>query len=58
MHCMYCGMQKGTSQAKVTSNSEKFKPVALALAAIKLCLSEGISQILSQSVSQSLENSV
>ena len=51
-HCTYCGMLKGTSWAKVTSNSEKLKPVALAV--IKLCLSEGISQLLSQS----LENSI
>ena len=36
----------------MTSNSEKFKPVALAV--IELCLSEGISQ----SVTQSVENSV
>ena len=39
---MYCGMPKGTSQAKATSNSEKIKPVALVI--IELCLSEGISQ--------------
>ena len=53
MHCMYCSsMPKGSSQAEVTSNSEKIKPIALAV--IALCLSEGISQ----SVSQSLENSV
>ena len=50
MHCMYCGMPKGTSQDTVTSNSEKIKPVALAV--IKLLLSEGISQSGSQSVSQ------
>ena len=47
MHCMYCGMPKGTSQAEVTSNSEKIKPVAFAI--IELHLSEGISLI--QSVS-------
>jgi len=41
MHCMYCGMPKGTSRAEATSNSEKIKPVALAI--IKLRLSEGIS---------------
>ena len=33
---------KGTSRAKATSNSEKIKPVALAI--IELHLSEGISQ--------------
>ena len=34
-------MPKGTSQAKGTLNSEKIKPVALAV--IKLCLTEGIN---------------
>ena len=39
--------QKGTSRTEVTSNSEKIKPVALAV--IKLCLSEAsVSQLLSQ----------
>jgi len=36
-----CGWQKGTSQDEVTLNSEEIKPVAVAI--IKLCLSEGIS---------------
>ena len=49
-------MPKGTCQAEAMSNSEKIKPVALAV--IKLCLSEDISQLLSQLLSQSLENSV
>ena len=31
MHCMYSGMPKGTSRAEATSNSEKIKPVALAI---------------------------
>ena len=53
---MYCGMPKGTSRAEAMSNSEKIKLVALAV--IELCLSEGISQLLSQSVTQSVENSV
>ena len=53
MHCMYCGMPKGTSWAEETPNSEKLKPVALAV--IELCLSEGISQSVTQS---SVENSV
>ena len=44
---------KDTCQAEVTLNSEKIKPVALAV--IELCLSEGIQH---QSVSQSVENSV
>ena len=43
---MYCGMQKGTSWAEATSNNEKIKPVVLAI--IKLCLSEGISQLVTQ----------
>ena len=40
MHCMYCGMPKGMSRDEATSNSEKIKPIALAV--IKLCLPEGI----------------
>jgi len=56
MHCMYSGMAKGTSQAEVTSNSEKIKPVALAI--VELHESEGIRQAVSQLVSQSVENSV
>ena len=52
MHCMYCSMPKDTSWAKVTSNSEKIKPVALSI--IKLRLSEGISQ----TDTYSLEDSV
>ena len=47
LYVLYCGMPKGTCPAEVTSNSE-----ALALAAIELCLSEGISQLLSQSVTK------
>ena len=42
-----CSMPKGTSQAEAMSNSEKIKPVALAV--IKLCLTEGISEAVSQS---------
>jgi len=45
-------MLKGTSWAEAKSNSEKIKPVALAV--IELCLTEGISQ----SGSQSEKNSV
>ena len=52
MHCTYFGMPKGTSRAEATSNSEKIKPIALAV--IELCLTEGISQV----ISQSEENSV
>ena len=40
------GMPKFTSRAKTMSNSEKIKPVALAI--IELCLSEGIRQSVSQ----------
>ena len=56
MHCMYCGMPKGTSRAEATSNGEKIKPVALAV--IELRLSEGISQLLTHLLTQSVENSV
>jgi len=42
MHWMYYGMGKGTSQAEATSNSEKIKPVALAI--VELRESEGIRQ--------------
>ena len=42
-------MTKGTCPAEATSDSEKIKPVALAI--IELRLSEGISQLLSQSFS-------
>ena len=55
MHCMYCGMPKGSSRAKATSNSEKIKPVTLAdIKLIELDLFEGISQ----SGNQSVENFV
>ena len=40
---------KGTSRAEVTLNSEKIKPVAIAV--IELRLTEGISQAVSQAVS-------
>ena len=46
-------MRKGTSRAEAMSNSEKIKPVALAV--IELHLSEGISQLLTQSVENSVE---
>jgi len=39
-------MPKGTSQAEATSNSEKIKVLVLAI--IELCLTEGISQSVSQ----------
>jgi len=47
-------MPKGTSLAETTSNSKGIKPVALAV--VKLYLSEGISQSLTQSVEISLNN--
>ena len=50
MHCTYCGMPKGTSQEEATSNSEKIKPIALAV--IESGLSEGISQSVTYSVSR------
>jgi len=46
MHCTYCGLPKGISQAKAMPNSEIIKLIALAI--IKLCLSEGISRAVSQ----------
>ena len=45
-------MPKGTSWVEATSNSEKTKPIALAV--IELRLFEGISQLLSQSVDDSV----
>ena len=43
-------MPKGTCRAEAMLNSEKIKPVALAV--IESCLSEGSSQSVSLSVSQ------
>jgi len=45
---MYSGMAKGTSQAKATLNSEKIKPLALAI--VELHKSEGIRQAGRQAV--------
>jgi len=45
MYCIYSGMAKGTSWAEATSNSEKVKPIALAI--IELRESEGIRQAVS-----------
>ena len=42
MHCTYCGIPKGTSWDEAMSNSEKIKPIALAI--IELRLPEGIRQ--------------
>ena len=46
---MYCGMPKGMSQDEAMSNSEKIKPIALAI--IELHLPEG-RQAGRQAVSQ------
>jgi len=45
MHCMYSSVAKGTSLAEATLNSEKIKPVTLAI--VELRKSEGISQAVS-----------
>ena len=47
-------MPKGASRANAMLNIEKIKPISLAV--IKLRLSEGISQLLSQSVENSVIN--
>jgi len=49
MDCMYSSMAKGTSWVGVMSNSEKIKPIALAI--VDLCKSEGIRQVGRQAVS-------
>ena len=46
MQSTYCGMPKGTCQPEVTFNSEKMKPVALAV--IELYLSEVSQQKIPQ----------
>jgi len=46
---MYSGMARDTSWAEATLNSEKIKPVALAI--VELCESEGIRQAGRQAVS-------
>ena len=51
-------MPKGSSWAEATSSSEKITPVYKALAVFNLRLPEGISQLLTQSFTQSVENSV
>jgi len=43
---MYSSMAKGNARAEATSNSEKIKPVALAI--VELRESEGIRQLVSQ----------
>jgi len=55
-HLNYCGWWKGISTDEATFNSEEIKPVAIAI--IKLHVSEGISRSVSQSVSQSASQPV
>jgi len=43
MHYMYSGMAKGTSWAKAMSNSEKIKPVTLAIVELRESESVGRS---------------
>jgi len=49
---MYSGMAKDTSWAEATSSSTKINPVALAI--VELHESEGNSELVSSSVSQSV----
>jgi len=49
---MYSSIAKDTSRAEMTSNSEKIKPIVLAIISLKAA-----SQSASQLVSQSVENS-
>jgi len=50
---MYSDMAKGTSRVEATLNSEKIKPVALAI--VELRESESIRQLVSQSVENSIK---
>ena len=54
MHCMYCGMPKGTSRDETALNSEKIMSYEkiIFLVIIELRLSEDISYSVSQSVSR------
>jgi len=45
MHCSNCEWQKGTSRAEATSNSEKNKPVALAIVGMKASGSQLVRQL-------------
>ena len=56
VHCMYCGMPKGMFWDEATSNSEKIKPISLAV--IELCLLESIRQTGRQAGRQLVENSI
>jgi len=50
---MYSGMKKGSSRVEATSNSEKIRPIALAI--VELRKSESIRQAFSQSVENSVK---
>jgi len=43
MHCIYSGMEKGTSQAEAMSNSKKIKPVALSYVSLKASGRQAVS---------------
>jgi len=45
---IFISAPKGTSKDEATLNSKKIKPIALTV--IELCLSEGIRQLVSQSL--------
>ena len=53
-------MPKGTSRAKVMLNTEKIKPIALAVLKLHLSedISQSVSQLLGQLLGQSVENSI
>ena len=50
LYCTYCGMPKDTSRVEAMLNSEKVKPIDLAV--FELHLSEGISQSVGWSVNK------
>jgi len=52
MHCMYSSMAKGTYPAKAMLNSKKKSVKFIALAIVELHKSEGIRQLVSQSVTR------
>ena len=56
MHCIYCSIPKGTAWAETMPSSEKIKPIAIAV--IMLRLSEGITQSVSQLLSQSVTKKI
>ena len=52
-HWSCCSWQKGTSLDEATLSSEEIKPLAVTI--IELCLSEGISKRVDQSISLNKE---